>query len=128
MEAEYDKLKVKGPAIFVLDAGRLSSGYQYENDGGKCHSMLGCGASKKFVWIDVNAGPLEYGPLHRFGGFLKNVFEKSVVDGLVNGVGKAVNYGSRQMRWLQSGQVGNYVLLMVLSMVLIFIVQFFLRK
>lgn len=67
-------------------------------------------------------------PLHRFGGFLKNVFEKSVVDGLVNGVGKAVNYGSRQMRWLQSGQVGNYVLLMVLSMVLIFIVQFFLRK
>jgi NADH-quinone oxidoreductase subunit L len=67
-------------------------------------------------------------PLHKFGGFLNSVFERSVVDGLVNGVGKAVNYGSRQLRLLQSGQVGSYVLLMVLSMVLIFVLQFFLRK
>ncbi len=67
-------------------------------------------------------------PLNKFGGFLKNIIEKSVIDGLVNGVGKAVNYSSRQLRLLQSGQVGNYVLLMVVSMVLIFVVQFFLRK
>ncbi|MBL7748877.1 MAG: NADH-quinone oxidoreductase subunit L [Chitinophagaceae bacterium] len=67
-------------------------------------------------------------PLHKFGGFLKSVIEKSVVDGLVNGVGRMVQYGSRQMRLLQSGQVGNYVLLMVVSMVLIFVLQFFLRK
>ena len=67
-------------------------------------------------------------PLHRFGGFLKSVMENKVVDGLVNGVGKAVNYGSRQLRLLQSGQVGTYVLLMVLSMVVIFVIQFFLRK
>ncbi|MFN8290389.1 MAG: NADH-quinone oxidoreductase subunit L [Chitinophagaceae bacterium] len=67
-------------------------------------------------------------PLHRFGGFLKSVIENKVVDGLVNGVGKAVNYGSRQLRLLQSGQVGTYVLLMVLSMVVIFVIQFFLRK
>ena len=67
-------------------------------------------------------------PLNKFGGFLKNIIEKSVIDGVVNGVGKAVNYGSRQMRLLQSGQVGNYVLLMVVSMVFIFVIQFFLRK
>ena len=67
-------------------------------------------------------------PLHRFGGFLKNVIEKSVIDGLVNGVGKMVNYGGRQFRLLQSGQVGSYVLLMVVSMVVIFVLQFFLRK
>ena len=67
-------------------------------------------------------------PLHTLGGFLDKVFERTVVDGLVNGVGKAVNYGSRQLRLLQSGQVGSYVLLMVLSMVLIFVLQFFLRK
>ncbi len=67
-------------------------------------------------------------PLHRFGAFLLNIFDSKVVDGLVNGVGRAVNYGSRQLRLLQSGQVGSYVLLMVLSMVMIFIVQFFLRK
>ena len=67
-------------------------------------------------------------PLNKFGGFLKNIIEKSVIDGLVNGVGKAVNYGSRQLRLAQSGQVGNYVLLMVVSMVLFFAIQFFLRK
>lgn len=67
-------------------------------------------------------------PLSRFAGFCKNVIEKSVIDGLVNGVGKAVNYGSRQIRLLQSGQVGSYILLMVLSMLLIFVLQFFLRK
>jgi NADH-quinone oxidoreductase subunit L len=67
-------------------------------------------------------------PLHKFSGFLKSKIENSVIDELVNGVGRAVNYGSRQLRLLQSGQVGNYVLLMVVSMVLIFVIQFFLRK
>ncbi|MGH2553925.1 MAG: NADH-quinone oxidoreductase subunit L [Chitinophagaceae bacterium] len=67
-------------------------------------------------------------PLSRFAGFLKNIVEKLFIDGLVNGVGRAVNYGSRQLRLLQNGQVGNYVLLMVLSMVLIFVLQFFMRK
>ncbi|MBP6215169.1 MAG: NADH-quinone oxidoreductase subunit L [Chitinophagaceae bacterium] len=67
-------------------------------------------------------------PMHQLGGFLKSVIEKSVIDGLVNGVGKAVNYGGRQLRLLQSGQVGSYILLMVLSIVIIFALQFFLRK
>lgn len=67
-------------------------------------------------------------PLQRAGSFLKDVIEKSVIDGFVNGVGKATQYGSRQMRLLQSGQVGSYVLLMVVSVVLIFVFQFFLRK
>jgi len=67
-------------------------------------------------------------PLNKFGGFLKTVIDKSLIDGLVNGAGRLVNYSSRQLRLLQSGQVGNYVLLMVVSMVLIFVVQFFLRK
>lgn len=67
-------------------------------------------------------------PLTRFGGFLNNIIEKYVIDGAVNGVGRLVNYGSRQLRLLQSGQVGSYVLLMVLSMLVIFLLQFFLRK
>ena len=66
-------------------------------------------------------------PLHRLGGFFDRVIESSVIDGMVNGVGRFVNYSGRQLRLLQSGQVGNYVLLMVLGMVIIFIIQFFLR-
>ncbi|MBO9660446.1 MAG: NADH-quinone oxidoreductase subunit L, partial [Chitinophagaceae bacterium] len=67
-------------------------------------------------------------PLNKLGDFLDNMLEKPVIDGLVNGVGKLVNYGSRQLRLIQSGQVGSYVLLMVISMLLIFALQFFLRK
>ncbi len=68
-------------------------------------------------------------PLHRFGGFVNAFIERGTIDAIVNGVGKAVNYGGRQLRLLQSGQVGNYVLLMVISMVLLLVLQlFFLRK
>ena len=67
-------------------------------------------------------------PMNGLGSFLNNVFERSVVDGIVNGVGRLVNYSSRQLRLLQSGQVGSYVLLMVVGMLLFFVFQFFLRK
>ena len=67
-------------------------------------------------------------PLNRFAGFLNNIFEKYIVDGVVNGVGRAVNYSSRQLRLLQSGQVGSYVLLMVLSILVLLLYQFFIKK
>jgi NADH-quinone oxidoreductase subunit L len=67
-------------------------------------------------------------PLSRFAGFLNDIFEKYIIDGAVNGVGRAVNYGSRQLRLLQSGQVGSYVLLMVFSILLLLLYQFFIRK
>ena len=67
-------------------------------------------------------------PLNKFAGFLNNIFEKYIIDGVVNGVGRAVNYSSRQLRLLQSGQVGSYVLLMVLSMLILLVYQFFIKK
>lgn len=65
-------------------------------------------------------------PLRYLSAFFNNVVEKKGIDGLVNGTGKAVNYGSRQLRWLQSGQVGAYVLLMVIGILILFIIQLFL--
>ncbi|MET0243606.1 MAG: NADH-quinone oxidoreductase subunit L, partial [Flavitalea sp.] len=67
-------------------------------------------------------------PLAALGKFFNNVMERSVIDGAVNGVGKFLQYGSRQVRLLQSGQVGNYVLLMVLGILVFFVLQFFIRK
>ncbi len=64
-------------------------------------------------------------PLKSIAAFFNNIIEKKGIDGLVNGAGKAVNYGSRQLRWLQSGQVGAYVLLMVIGILCLFIVQLF---
>ncbi|HEY4062797.1 MAG TPA: NADH-quinone oxidoreductase subunit L [Puia sp.] len=60
---------------------------------------------KLFVWIDRN-----------------------VIDWIVNGIGRLVQYGSRQIRLLQSGQVGGYVLLMVVGMIVLFLVELFVKK
>jgi NADH-quinone oxidoreductase subunit L len=58
-------------------------------------------------------------PLEALATFFKNIIEKSGIDGAVNGVGKFVQYSSRQVRLLQSGQVGSYILFMVLAFVFI---------
>lgn len=58
-------------------------------------------------------------PLDGLAVFFKNIFEKSGIDGAVNGVGRLVTYSSRQLRLVQSGQVGNYILIMVLSIIVI---------
>lgn len=67
-------------------------------------------------------------PLNAISAFFNNVFEKNIIDGIVNGVGRLVNYGGRQLRWLQSGQTGAYILMMVVSVLLVFVLQFFMRK
>ena len=64
-------------------------------------------------------------PLKALSAFFNNIIERRGIDGLVNGVGKLVNYGSRQLRLVQSGQIGVYVLLMVLGMLVLFIIQLF---
>jgi NADH-quinone oxidoreductase subunit L len=64
-------------------------------------------------------------PLKALSRFLNSFVERIVIDGLVNGVGRSVQYGARQLRLLQSGQVGSYLLIMVFCMVLFFIVQMF---
>ena len=63
-------------------------------------------------------------PLNKFAGFLKNFVEKNIIDGAVNGTGKLVQYSARKIRFIQSGQVGYYILFMVLSLVLLFIFWF----
>jgi NADH-quinone oxidoreductase subunit L len=66
-------------------------------------------------------------PIQWIAGFMHRIVEVKVIDGLVNGVGKSVQYGARQLRWLQSGQVGAYVLLMVIGMIALFFIQLFLK-
>ncbi len=75
-------------------------------------------------YIDELYDTVIVNPLHWFAGFLKNTIEKHVIDGAVNGVGKLVGYGSRQFRLLQSGQVGSYILMMVMALVLFIIIWF----
>jgi NADH-quinone oxidoreductase subunit L len=63
-------------------------------------------------------------PTTGLGGILNTVVEKSGIDRLVNGVGKGVLYGSRQFRHLQSGVIGNYILIMVAVIIVLFLIGF----
>jgi NADH-quinone oxidoreductase subunit L len=64
-------------------------------------------------------------PLNGLAVFFNRFIEKSGIDGLVNGVGKSVHWGSRQLRLLQSGQVGSYVLWMVLGILVLIVITIF---
>jgi NADH-quinone oxidoreductase subunit L len=64
-------------------------------------------------------------PLQKLSGFFSSAIEKRGIDGFVNGIGKSIHYGSRQIRLLQNGNVGNYILMMVIGVIVFLIVQLF---
>lgn len=67
-------------------------------------------------------------PLNAFGAFANRFIEKAGIDGIVNGVGKTVQWGGRQLRLMQSGQVGSYVLWMVLGILILFVITITILK
>ncbi|MES2647533.1 MAG: NADH-quinone oxidoreductase subunit L [Bacteroidota bacterium] len=66
-------------------------------------------------------------PVLGLGSFFNTVIEKSGIDKAVNGVGRLVQFGSRKFRLVQSGNVGNYVLMMVVSIILLIWMVFYLK-
>ncbi len=92
----------------------------YQNTG---ETSTGLGKFFQNKWyVDEFYNTLVVKPMNALAGFLKNIVEKSGIDGIVNGTGRFIQYASRQMRLLQSGQVGSYILFMVLSIVVLFLV------
>ncbi|MEJ7737537.1 MAG: NADH-quinone oxidoreductase subunit L [Chitinophagaceae bacterium] len=79
-------------------------------------------------YVDQVYDALLVRPSQALGKILGTIVERSGVDWIVNGVGRSIQYGSRQVRLLQSGQVGNYILLMVASILIFFALQFFFKK
>ncbi len=65
-------------------------------------------------------------PLKGLACLLDKYVERSGIDGIVNGVGRLVNWGSGRMRLLQNGQVGTYIFAMVVGVIVLFIVGLFL--
>lgn len=58
-------------------------------------------------------------PLNFISGGLHKVVDNQIVDGIVNGVGIAVNWTSSKVRLVQTGNIGVYIFIMVISIVII---------
>ncbi len=56
-------------------------------------------------------------PLDAFSTFFYKIIDNKVIDGLVNGLGWTANEGSKSLRLLQSGNVGYYIMMMVIGIV-----------
>jgi NADH-quinone oxidoreductase subunit L len=67
-------------------------------------------------------------PIEAMSRMLDKIVERRGIDGVVNGVGKTVRWGGDRLRLLQSGQVGFYIFMMVLGMVILFSISFFCIK
>lgn len=58
-------------------------------------------------------------PLNKLALFLDKVVERRGIDGVVNGVGKLVDWGGGRLRLLQNGQIGFYIFSMVIGFVVL---------
>ena len=56
-------------------------------------------------------------PLDALSVFFYKVFDKKVVDGIVNGLGWGTSEASKGIRLLQSGNVGFYIFMMVVGII-----------
>ena len=112
-------------STLLVIASILFAWFKFKNYQGKGQAK-GFGKILQNKWyVDELYNAVVVKPLMALSVFLDGIAEKKGIDGTVNGVGKLVNYASRQARLLQSGQVGAYVLLMVLGMILLFVIQLF---
>lgn len=61
-------------------------------------------------------------PIDKISSITQRYIDEPVVDGAVNGVGKFVRYFGNHFRELQTGNLGSYILAMVMAMVVILMV------
>jgi NADH-quinone oxidoreductase subunit L len=64
-------------------------------------------------------------PLNMLSQALHKLVDNQIVDGIVNGIGSAVSWMSGTIRLAQTGNIGFYVFVMVVSIVLILFTQLF---
>jgi len=114
-----------GGAVVLILAVISRAYFKYKNYEPKEESSAFGKILENKWYVDELYNSILVKPLQAIAAFFNTIVEKKGIDGMVNGVGKVVNYGSRQIRLLQSGQIGNYVLLMVLGILVLFIIQLF---
>lgn len=70
-------------------------------------------------YIDELYSALITKPLDAISSFTYKYFEKGLIDGIVNGTGKALNGLSGLLRFSQTGNIGGYIFSMVIGIIII---------
>jgi NADH-quinone oxidoreductase subunit L len=63
-------------------------------------------------------------PMDKIAGRLFRLVEVAGIDGLVNGVGTGISKFSSVLRLVQTGNIGTYILFMVLGMIVFMLLRF----
>ena len=76
-------------------------------------------------YVDEIYASLITRPLDKLSGFFYKVVDKSLLDGVVNGLGTGANEASKGFRLLQSGNVGFYIFMMVAGIIALLVYGFY---
>ncbi len=60
-------------------------------------------------------------PLNSLSELFYNIIDKSLIDRIVNGTGEVVQWGSKTLRYMQTGNTGFYILVMVISVIVMLV-------
>lgn len=72
-------------------------------------------------YVDEIYDSLIVKPLNGLSNLFYNVIDKSLIDQLVNGTGRVIQWGSRTLRLVQTGNTGFYIFVMVISVIVLLV-------
>ena len=118
-------------SVIVFGAGGVLAFYMYRMTPARADAI---GQPRSFVhrfllnawYVDALYDRLIVQPIYALSVVLASIFDQGFIDGIVNGVGRAVNAWGAGLRRLQSGYVANYALTMLAGAVIV--VAFFLAR
>ena len=112
--------------VILIIVSILAAKSMFAKEGLKEEKSSAFGKMLENKWyVDELYNSIIVQPVNHISSFFSRIIDTKIIDGAVNGVGKLIHFSARQMRLLQSGQVGSYVLIMVISIIIFFIFQMF---
>jgi NADH-quinone oxidoreductase subunit L len=77
-------------------------------------------AARDKFYVDEIYGRALVLPAKRFAVYLADVFDRRVIDGIVNGTARLIGRSSEGLRGLQTGYVRNYAVIFLFGVVVVF--------
>lgn len=119
-------LLVVSSALVILGILWTWRRFSRKPDPGPSRSVLGNFLQNK-GYVDELYDRVLSRPLGALASFFGDFVDRSLVDGLVRGIGRTVQWGSSKIRLLQDGYMGFYLFAMVIGMIILLAIGYFLK-